>query len=105
MRHAILASIVAGSLAALVVAGPALADNHEWVMEGDEYPTGKVQGAAYGDGLFVTSEVQCTTECFKYSSDGEKWEAGTHPPVSASYSFFKDIEYGDKTTARTIKVR
>lgn len=88
--------IAAATTVALALgAAPALADNHEWVMEGDEYPTGQLKGIAYGDGLFVTSEVRCTTECFKYSSDGKEWEAGTHPPQSGtSYSAFGSIEYG-----------
>ena len=88
-------ALSAAAAAFAVAAAPALADNHEWVMEGDEYPTGQVKGIAYGDGLFVAAEYQCTTECFKYSSDGEEWEVGTHPPVNASYSHFKDVEYGD----------
>ena len=87
--------IAAATTAALALgAAPALADNHEWVMEGNEFPDGNVYSITYGDGLFVTAEVRCTTECFKYSADGKTWEAGTNPPVSSSYSYFKDIAYG-----------
>lgn len=82
-RFGITLSAAAAALA--LAAAPALADNHEWVMEGDEFPTGIVNGVAYGDGLFVTSEAKCTTECFKYSSDGKTWGAGTHPAVGADY--------------------
>ena len=88
-------ALSAAAAAFALAAAPALADNHEWVMEGDEIPSGKLYAIAYGDGLFVTAEVQCTTECFKYSADGKTWEVGTHPPVGKSYSHFKDIAYGD----------
>ena len=88
-------ALSAAAAAFALAAAPALADNHEWVMEGDEIPSGNLYAIAYGDGLFVTAEVQCTTECFKYSADGKTWEVGTHPPVGKSYSYFKDIAYGD----------
>ena len=77
-------------------AAPALADNHEWVMDGSEFPEGKVKGITYGDGLFVTAEVRCQTTCFKYSSNGKDWQVADHPAVSGgSYQTFSDVEYGD----------
>jgi|GEM_PF-4037479 len=34
-------ALSAATAAFALGAAPALADNHQWVMEGDEYPTGK----------------------------------------------------------------
>ena len=41
-------ALSATTAALALAAAPALADNHEWVMEGDEYPTGTIKGIAYG---------------------------------------------------------
>ena len=51
-------ALSAATAALALGAAPALADNHEWVMEGNEWPTGNVYGIAYGDGLFVASQVR-----------------------------------------------
>jgi len=96
MPTSLLAPIAAAVAAGLAFgAAPALADNHEWVMNGSEFPDGKVYAIAYGDGLFVTAEVRCQTTCLKYSSNGKDWQVADHPAVTSSYHAFSDVEYGD----------
>ena len=88
-------ALSAATAALALGAAPALADNHEWVMEGSEIPSGNLYGIAYGDGLFVTAQVRCTTACFKYSADGKQWTEGTQEvAVGDGYSAFQSIEYG-----------